>query len=137
MSVRNVFAVLAIGTLLGACAPSTGRSLTSDGPTPGPAPRRVNTTVAVENNNWSAMTVYVLRGSSRVRLGMVTSMSSAVFKIPASLLNTGADVRLVADPIGSSQVFVSPNVQVREGERIELSLQNHLAVSSVSVWGRE
>jgi hypothetical protein len=134
--IRNFITAVAVVTLAGACAPATN-SLASDD-IGDLAPRgRAATTLEVENNNWATMNVYALRGSSRVRLGTVTSMSRAVFRIPASLLNAAGDVRLMADPIGSSNTHVTPSIQVNPGERIEFTIQNHLATSSVSVWGRE
>lgn len=129
---RTLIAVLAIGVTTAGCAPA-GNSYRS---TPSPEGRKA-TTVAVENNNWATMTVYAMRGASRHRLGMVTSMNKARFRIPSSLMAGGQELRLMADPIGSSQVYVTEAIQVRPGERVELTLQNHLAISSVSVWARE
>lgn len=129
--IRRVLAVAMVGALAGACAPGGG--------TPAYAPEMggpERTTVRVENNNWSNMTVYLLRGTTRYRLGMVTSMTSRVFRVPPSLMGGVSDVRLMVDPLGSHQTFTTPNIQVNPGEEIEFNVQNHLAISSVSVWAR-
>lgn len=119
--------------LAGACAPSTGSTAYApelDGAGP------EETTVRVENNNWDNMTVYVVRGSTRHRLGMVTSMNTEMFRIPPAFMSGTEAVRLVADPIGSPNTYVTPSVQVSPGEQIEFDIENHLAISSVSVWSR-
>jgi hypothetical protein len=128
-AIRNLITGLAIAATTGACAPAASGFDNAPGPQGGPA-----ATVEVENNNWADMTVYVLRGGSRVRLGMVTSMGKSVFRIPASLLNTSGDVRLLADPVGSRDTYTTPIIQVNPGERIEFNIENHVAISNVSVW---
>ncbi|MDQ3389554.1 MAG: hypothetical protein M3483_08635 [Gemmatimonadota bacterium] len=92
------------------------------------------TTVVVENGNWSNMTIYLVRDSFRTRLGSVTSMQTATFRIPRDLLGSAFGMRLEADPLGSREVFLTPKFTANVGERIELKLHNHLAVSNVTVW---
>lgn len=132
---RTMRAMLTAGmvVLAGACAPGTE----STAYVPGlDGAGQEETTVRVANNNWNNMTVYVVRGSSRHRLGTVTSMNTETFRIPAAFL-TGTDaVRLVADPLGSSDTYTTPTVQVQPGEEIEFDIENHIAISSVSVWSK-
>jgi hypothetical protein len=90
--------------------------------------------VEVKNNNWANIAVYLVRSGMRTRLGMVTSMKTEIFRIPRALLGGTEDVRLVADPIGSSEVYTTPAVQVWPGQTVALTLENHLAISSVAVW---
>ncbi len=130
--IRKLATAVAAIALTAACAPA------SQGLEDSPAPRgRQVATVEVENNNWATMNVFVVQGSSRIRLGTVTSMNRAVFRIPTSLLSTSGGMRLVADPIGSLNAYTTSPIQVSPGERIEFTIQNHLAISSVSVWGRQ
>lgn len=132
---RAMRTMLAAGMMMvaGACAPAAGTTAYAPG-LDGVGPEE--TTVRVENNNWDNMTVYVVRGSARHRLGMVTSMNAETFRIPAAFMSGTEAVRLVADPIGSSNTYVTPSVQVKPGEQIEFDIENHLAISSVSVWSR-
>lgn len=129
-TLHTAVAAVTIALSAGACAPA-GNAFSEDGP----SPRRQSATVRVTNNNWANMTVYAVRGTSRFRLGMVTSMRTEVFRIPRAVTGGASGLRLLADPIGSSQTYLTPTVYVREGERVDFDIQNHLAISSVSVWG--
>ena len=90
--------------------------------------------VEVENHNWSDMVVYALHGNSRIRLGMVTSLTTARFELPSSALYTVTDLRLVAEPLAASEKYVSEPIRVNQGQLVELRLENALAISSWSVW---
>lgn len=91
-------------------------------------------TLSVTNNNWSNVTVFLVRGGQRVRMGMVTTMRTARFVIPKVFLRAAGDVRILVDPIGSSDSFQSSGFHVRPGQEVEFVVQNHLATSSVSIW---
>jgi hypothetical protein len=118
--------VLLLALSVNACG-ATHSASTAD------APRRAPTTVQVTNNNWSDMVIYVIRSTMRVRLGMVNSMNTTTFQLPASVSGPTTTVRLEANPIGSPQPYLTPAVNVWPGQQIELTIQNHLAVSSVAV----
>jgi hypothetical protein len=100
-------------------------------PTDRPAVR--STQVHVTNNNWSDVRVYLVRNTLRVRLGMVTSASSASFNVPSTLMGPAATVHLEVRPLAASQRYVTPPLQVTAGQRIDFTVQNHLAISSVIV----
>jgi hypothetical protein len=122
--------MVGVGFFATACA--TGTQVQN---APG-APIEARTQVEVTNNNWSDMRVYVDRGGVKTRLGTVTSMTTRLLAIPRVLVSPGSSVRLIADPIGAPQEFVSPTLQVHPGQRVEFTIQNHLSVSSISVWSR-
>jgi hypothetical protein len=129
----TVVAVLSVVVLGVACAPaaSGGGSLAPElGVGEPEAPPRVRVT----NNNWSNMTVYAVRGTSRIRLGMVTSMATQVFRLPDAVAAGAGGVRLLADPIGGTEQFLTPAVQVSRGDEVKLEIHNQLQISSVSVW---
>jgi hypothetical protein len=98
---------------------------------PAPAPRVF---IEVENHNWADIVVYAVQNGMRTRLGMVTSMSRERFPVPVGLFATTGNVQLLADPIGGATPFLFPPVMVQQGQRVELRLENHLPLSSVSVW---
>jgi hypothetical protein len=91
------------------------------------------TFIRVMNNNWSDMTIYLVRGGMQRRLGTVTSQTSHTFVVPTHLISSANDVRLLADPIGSSRKFASPAIMLNAGQTAEWQLENSLALSSVWV----
>jgi hypothetical protein len=95
----------------------------------GPPPE---TLLSVENRHWSDVTIYVLRGNARVRMGTVTSMNTVRFVFPAVLVGNVTDIRLMADPIGNDP-YVSEPVTVGPGDLVEFRLANDLTHSSVWV----
>lgn len=121
----------ALGSLLILCALG---GCTSSKSMRGTRPAPISSVIRVANNNWSDVTVYVLRAGNRVRLGTVTSMGASVFRMPDTLLRSSGSVQLVVDPIGSRHVFVTPSIQFFPGQEIEFQVENHLPTSSVSVW---
>ena len=94
-----------------------------------PAPE---TLLSVENRHWSDVTVYVLRGNARVRMGTVTSMNTVRFVFPAVLVGHVTDIRLMADPVGN-EPYVSEPVTVGPGDLVEFRLANNLTHSSIWV----
>jgi hypothetical protein len=124
-------ATAAIGLSLTACASGPA----GNGPQTAPAaPLEAQARVQVTNNNWADMRVYVERSGMRARLGTVTSMGTRTFTIPRSMMQAGTNVRLIADPIGSRDAFVSHSLQVWPGQRVEFTIENHTAISNVSIW---
>jgi hypothetical protein len=107
-----------------------GNGKVQDGPAP---PAQADARVEVTNNNWADMRVFVERGGMRVRLGTVTSMRTASFRIPRTMMNQSGNLRLVADPIGSPERHTSQPLTIWPGQRVEFRIENHLAVSSISV----
>lgn len=125
---RAVLTAVCVGATLTACA------VASSSPRPAPSGRKA-VEVVVQNNNWMDMTIYVVRDGTRVRLGTVTTMTSSNFRLPRSLDAATTSFRLLADPVGSSETFVSDVVTVNPGERVQWRLENHLALSSFLVTG--
>lgn len=98
------------------------------------SPKDVPTTVRIENNNWSDITVYAIRnGSLKIRLGLVPSMQNRTFALSKSVTVGEARLRLLADPVGSTRAFFSPHFVLWPGDTADWKLQNHLALSSLAV----
>ncbi|HKP77419.1 MAG TPA: hypothetical protein VJT67_17950 [Longimicrobiaceae bacterium] len=147
MHALKTMATLAAVTLtVNACA-SSGASLRSaslpDGPSAGIAETKSGTPVAqpatlrVSNYNWMDVVVYAVQGNSRVRLGQVTTMGTGTFRIPARMLNNAVgNVRLMVDPVGSTQGWQSDGILVHAGEQVQFNVQNSLPLSSVMVASR-
>lgn len=133
-ALKTLAAAMAATLLAAACAP--GATTHAD---PADAPSRAwsePATVKVQNFNWQDVVVYVVQSSQRVRLGMVTSMSTGKFRLPDRFLASAGDIRLLADPIGSPSGWTTEGIRVHSGQEVELSVQNSLALSSVAVWNR-
>lgn len=128
--------VLAVMLSAGACAPATSAGTGELIPEELYPSRRGAPVVRVTNNNWSNMTLYAVRGTSRFRLGMVSSMSSAVFRLPPSVTSGSGGIQLLADPIGGFGNYMTPALHVSPGEEVRLDIQNQLSISTYSVFGR-
>ena len=66
------------------------------------------------------MTIYVLRGGERRRLGLVNALSTQVLPIPSVLIDGSGVLRFLADPIGGNRTPVSEEIFVRDGDVVPL-----------------
>ncbi|HSU13823.1 hypothetical protein [Longimicrobium sp.] len=150
---KTLVAAVAATLSLGACATAGGGNVPSamylaDGPSATTSAHASSVsasarsqaptaTLHVENYNWMDVVVYAVQGTSRMRLGQVTSMSSADFRIPSRFLAGAADnLRLLVDPIGSTEGYMTDGIVVRGGERVSFNVQNALQFSSLMVGTR-
>ena len=100
----------------------------------GTAAEPVKTEVRVTNHNWANITVYIVHAGARaVRLGLVTSMTTRTFTVPADVIGYGRNLYLLADPVGALAPFVSEQVEVRPGDLLDWRLENNLEQSALSV----
>lgn len=90
--------------------------------------------IQVKNFNWSDVTIYMLRGGVRTRLGMVTSMGEALFRLPGTMFAASSDVRLILDPIGSPLAFTTEPIYVRPGQMVQMNVENYLPLTNWAVW---
>jgi hypothetical protein len=124
---RRTTAVLA-AALIAAHAACFG-SRQKDGDS-GPAPNN-ELIVAVQNNNWSDVTIYVLQGGRRVRLGTIAANARAVLTLQGAFGGAGS-FRLLLDPIGRNAYLTDP-IALRPGDVLDLVIENNLRLSSWSV----
>ena len=138
-ALKTLAAAVAASLTLGACASggtATGTARLPDGPTAG---RTAAATVQpamlkVSNYNWMDVVVYAAQGNSRVRLGQVTSMGSASFRLPARMVeNATQNVRLMVDPVGSTEGWQTEGISIHAGQQVQFNVQNSLSFSSVLV----
>jgi len=109
---RKAIAVLTVGMLFSACSArqaGEGDLLTDQ------------TTVTVDNQSFSDMTIYVSRGQ-RVRLGSARGHSKTTFTIPPSIVAGVSTLRFIADPIGSTRSSVSEEISVNPGDSVGLTI---------------
>jgi len=123
-SILTGLAALVIGA--GACA-------TRHGAGTAPPPERV--AVTVKNTNWMDMDVFAVRGSTRSRVGSVTGLTTATFRVPANFAPDGV-LQFMVDPIGSDAAYVTEKISVSPGQRVELTIASVLRMSNYAVWSR-
>ena len=104
-------AVLAL-TLLAACTSTKEQTEYS--------PRARGAQITVQNDNVLDMTIYALRGTERIRLGMITSGNRKVFTLKDHVVVNAPVIRFVADPIGSARSIVIDELPVFPGNEIVL-----------------
>ena len=128
MSLRKLMtgAAVAVALTMGACGPANRQAAEQE--------QSDRATLLVENNNWQDMTLYLLRDGMRTRLGSVTAMGRGRFVLPAAAVMGSGDVRIVADPLGSSQVWTSQPIHVMPGQHVRFKLENNVHLSSYSVY---
>jgi hypothetical protein len=120
--------LLLAASLVGGCASMGGKGGGDD-----TSMRDAPVTLSVRNYNWNTVHIYVMGAGQNVSLGQLSSMDTATYVIPRSILASDRSVRLIADPIGSRQAYISDPVFVTAGDRIEWTINNALAQSVISV----
>jgi hypothetical protein len=106
--------------LVGACSthqtppPQTTVDLNADGGT-----TNGKTRVRVENQNLSDMTIYVYRGSQRMRLGRASGNTTTNLEIPSSMVSGLTELRFQAEPLGNQRGFVSQPIPVSPGDLVD------------------
>lgn len=106
---RKIVVLLAF--CLGACFHNTSPAM------PEPA-----TTLKVENQAFLDMTIYLLRGPERRRLGIAHGSSTSVFTIPADVLHGPTPLQFLADPIGGSRLPITEEVTVTAGDEVTMMI---------------
>jgi hypothetical protein len=78
--------------------------------------------LVVDNQGFLDMTIYVLEGSARRRLGTATGGTRSRILIPPSVIGNGRDLQFLADPIGGRRNSVSQRIFVTPGEEVRLTI---------------
>ena len=124
----SVFLLAAVLAATACATPGGGAAPVTDG-----QERPDHVAIRVMNNAWSAIHVYVVAGGQWQSLGVLSSQSTEDYTVAWSRLGGRNEIRLVADPVGSTEGYFSDPILVQPGDLVEWTLQNNLALSSVSV----
>jgi hypothetical protein len=117
---RVTFCLLQLTTaLVVACHPARQADDAAPSPDRGPA------TVEVENRGFSDMTVYILDGARRERLGLASGHSTTSFTIPVRLVRGGSTLKFICDPIGDRALPVTEEILVQPGDVVSLIIMEH------------
>lgn len=96
------------------------------------SPDDVPITVAVQNQHFNDVTIYVARDVQWQRLGNVTGNTNARFEIPEVLISPGSQFRFRIHAIGTSddQDYVTDQVMVSRGAEVALRVAPVLRMSN-------
>lgn len=81
------------------------------------------TTLEVDNQNFSDMTVYLVNGGQRVRLGRATGKTRTTMTLPRGVLTFPRELQFQADPMGGRAGSVTNRLWVTPGDRVVLILR--------------
>jgi hypothetical protein len=100
---------------------------------PGPDPN-TSVPVEIENHYMGDVTIYLVRGSMRQRLGMVTALGTAEYSFPWRWLSQSGSSRLMAYPMAGARAHLSEPLILQPGQWIKWTLQADLDRSSMAVY---
>ena len=126
---RQLTAIAALGpTTLAAChqGHSVGTAAVESG-------YNGSITIRVVNRAWLDITIFLLQGNHRDRIGVATATSTSTFQIPLRQFSAGAEYRLYGDPVGSRQTVRSESLHAQDGDVVTWTLEDDLARSSIDV----
>lgn len=98
------------------------------------APREEGLAVTVHNQNWSTVHCYLLLDSRSVSLGQVSTNRVETFTVRDGVLGSHRSVRLLADPVGSTDSYTTEPILIESGDRIEWTLRNPFSLSSIQLY---
>lgn len=125
----TILVLLATSLPLGACMSS---QLGANVPSSDVAtPRGILLTV--ENQHPQDIRVYLIRGETPIPLGSVRTLERRTFAVSTAILGHSGAVRLIADPLGSTQRHASVPIPAAAGDRVEWRLESNLKLSSFTV----
>lgn len=76
----------------------------------------------VDNRSFVDMTVYVINGGQRIRLGLAVGKSTTRLTIPLRIVRTSRELQFLADPIGSDRTATSERIYVQAGDTVTLMI---------------
>jgi hypothetical protein len=90
--------------------------------------------VEIESHFMGDVTIYLVRGGLRQRLGMVTALGTAEFTFPWRWLSQSGTSRLMAYPIAGARAQLSEPLILQPGQWIKWTLEANLDRSSMAVY---
>ena len=88
--------------------------------------------IQVNNQNFNAMDVYLLKDGARWLLGQVGGLTTATLSVPANLAPSDLRVRLRAEPIGGAAATTTPLLLVSPGQQVYWTIGSDPSMSSAS-----
>jgi hypothetical protein len=91
-------------------------------PPVGPVNPQAEVAVAVDNQNFLDMDVFIVRGGQRIRLGMVPGLSSRVLMVRPEVIGYSQEVRFEVHPIGGRSDPVTETISIHPGDVVHLTI---------------
>ena len=96
--------------------------------------------IRIRNYNWHDVRVYLVsNGSMPIRIGTVTSMTTAVIPMRGQIASQAfsqGSLQFLIRPIGSTVSYTTHAIHVNVGNVIELTVANRLELSTLMVRSR-
>ena len=128
--------LLAAAFLAAAAQPSWAQSKSEDEPVVASRAWEMPATLKVQNNNWLDVHVYLVRDGGLPRsLGVVSGPGQSEIELPGEATFTGSLIQILVEPIGGGGSYLSQGLVISPGDRVDLTVQNTLGMSSESVAG--
>ena len=80
------------------------------------------TTVEVDNQNFTDMTIYLVNGGQRIRLGRATGKTRAVMRLPRGALTFPRELQFLAEPAAMRGASSTSRIWVSPGDRVNLTI---------------
>jgi len=122
-TIRTGLWILVATLAAGACRHKGEPTLSPDPNTP--------VLVEVESHFQGDVVIYLLRGTQRERLGLVTALNNEVFTFPYRRLGASGSSRLLAYPIAGSSSYPSDPLYIQPGQSVKWTLEADLSRSSM------
>jgi hypothetical protein len=97
------------------------------------APAAHAATLIATNYNWLDVHVYLVRDGSYTPVGVVRSFTTETMQLSNQATTAGGDVRLAADPIGGTGIYLSQSLVIPEGATVAMVVENVLSQSTTIV----
>jgi hypothetical protein len=84
---------------------------------PSDAPRTI---LEVDNQSFADMTMYIVNGGHRVRLGRAAGKTKTQLTIPPTIVGRARELQFLADPLAGDRPAVSNRIWVDAGDRVTM-----------------
>ena len=127
---RVSLALLAVAVPLATgCSSSSERRFVMEGGDRGRSSREIR--IEVVNDNYHDMGIFVMEGGTNYRIGDVSGKSSRSFTLGLDQISPRQGLRLLADPVGSREEYLSDAVNVGPGAIVVFNIAPALRQSYV------
>jgi hypothetical protein len=109
--------ILAVLLMAGAGMIATACSSSGRGVRPG---SEVVTTLEVENQNFADMTIFLVNGGQRIRLGRATGKTKTAMRLPRNVLTFPRELQFLAEPAGGQSGGSTSRIWVTPGDTVLL-----------------
>jgi hypothetical protein len=89
--------------------------------------------LTLNNHHWLDVNIFVQHDGEASRVTTVTASTSQSLILPGWLLGDSKLVRIIAEPVGAQDSYVTDLMRVDPGQSVELNVESTLATSNYSI----